>query len=63
MYVNELLNDLRSRGKISLSQFHALKADSDERLNAVRRQLQKEGVAEWSLTIQCTLRLRPEHGR
>ncbi len=54
MYVNELLLDLRSRGKISLSQFHALKADSDERLNAVRRQLQKDGIAEWSLTIQCT---------
>jgi len=54
MYVNELLLDLRSRGRISLSQFHALKADSDERLNAVRRQLQKEGIAERSLTIQCT---------
>lgn len=28
--LNELLYDLRSRGRISLSQFHALKADSDE---------------------------------
>ncbi len=54
MYVNELLLDLKSRGKISLSQFHALKSDSDERLNAVRRQLQKDGIAEWSLKIQST---------
>lgn len=52
--LNELLYDLRSRGRISLSQFHALKADSDERLNAVRRQFQQDGIAEWSLTIQCT---------
>ncbi|MDA1229441.1 MAG: hypothetical protein O2856_01580 [Planctomycetota bacterium] len=53
LYVNELLHDLRSRGKITLSQFHGLKADSDERLLAVRRRLQREQISEASLAAQC----------
>ena len=53
-YVNELLFDLRTRGKISLTQFHALKADSDERLMAVRRRLQQDGISEASLIAQCS---------
>jgi hypothetical protein len=54
MFVNELLLDLRSRGKITLSQFHALKADSDERLMAVRRRLQQDGISEAKLALQCS---------
>ncbi len=53
-YANELLDDLRTRGKIALSQFHALKADSDERLMAVRRRLQQDGISEASLVAQCS---------
>lgn len=53
LYVNELLHDLRSRGRITLSQFHGLKADSDERLQAVRRRLQQEQISEASLAAQC----------
>ena len=54
IFVNELLHDLRSRGKITLSQFHALKADSDERLMAVRRRLQQDGISEAKLAAQCS---------
>ncbi len=54
MFVNELLQDLRARGKITLSQFHALKADSDERLTAVRRRLKQDGVSEATLAAQCS---------
>ena len=53
-YANELLDDLRTRGKIALSQFHALKTDSDERLMAVRRRLQQDGISEASLVAQCS---------
>ena len=54
IFVNELLHDLRSRGKITLSQFHALKADSEERLMAVRRRLHQDGIAESGLAAQCS---------
>lgn len=54
MFVNELLQDLRARGKITLSQFHALKADSDERLTAVRRRLKQNGISEATLAAQCS---------
>ncbi len=53
MFVAQMLLDLRTRGKISLAQFHALQADADERLMAVRRILVSEGILESVLSGQC----------
>lgn len=53
VFVGQLLEDLRSQGKVTLSQFHGLQADSNERLRAVRRSLTMEGISESELKSQC----------
>ena len=58
MFVAQILKNLRSNGRISLAQFHALKADADERLMAVRRILANEGVSEADLADQCSITAR-----
>ncbi|MFN9717490.1 MAG: hypothetical protein ACK58L_02285, partial [Planctomycetota bacterium] len=55
MFVVQFVNDLRSQMKLSLSQFHALESDSNERLMAVSRALQREGISERELARQCRI--------
>lgn len=55
MFVVQFVNEMRSRMKLSLAQFHALENDSNERLMAVSRALQREGLSERELARQCSI--------
>ena len=56
MFVVQFVNDLRSRMKLSLAQFHVLENDSNERLMAVSRALRREGISERELSRQCSVK-------
>lgn len=56
MFVVQFVNDLRSRMKLSLAQFHSLENDSNERLMAVSRALRREQISEQELARQCSVK-------
>ena len=52
LFVLHFIDDMKSRRRVSLSQFHSLRADASERLQAVARTLQREGVTISDLSSQ-----------
>ncbi|MDA1230225.1 MAG: hypothetical protein O2856_05585 [Planctomycetota bacterium] len=53
VFMATFLSDLHSRGMISLSKYHGLRADSNERMKVVERSLFNEGILRSDLATQC----------
>ncbi|MBL8809941.1 MAG: hypothetical protein JNM43_07185 [Planctomycetaceae bacterium] len=52
VFMTHYLNQLRARRRLTLAQYHALQSDTNERLAAVQRLLQREGIDEAVLIAQ-----------
>ncbi|MFO0978870.1 MAG: hypothetical protein U0996_20850 [Planctomycetaceae bacterium] len=58
VFMTHYLNQLRIRRRLTLAQYHSLQSDTNERLAAVQRTLQREGINEAVLVSQVPEEVR-----
>ncbi len=58
VFMTHYLNQLRARRRLTLAQYHSLQSDANERLAAVQRTLQREGVDESVLVSEVPEEVR-----